>query len=108
MELAHWFYEDHYRERDESLPRFNIKEFITLGASGLPSPPLCTALIVAAVFNKCTLLRRYRDQVDEILLDWVQYKIKVPVFGLIILNPTLDKVRAWRLSPSISPQCWRC
>lgn len=33
MELAHWFYEDVYREHDPSLPKLNIREFVTMRTS---------------------------------------------------------------------------
>jgi hypothetical protein len=45
-----------------------------------------------SVFCHCALLQPYSGQIDEIVKNWVDYKIKVPVYGGILLNPTLDKV----------------
>lgn len=43
------------------------------------------------MFNKCSSLMRYRGKVDEIYKQFTNYKFSVPVGGLIILNPELDK-----------------
>ena len=38
--------------------------------------------------------RPYVDSLDEVLEDWKSYKMAVPTYGAIILNPKLTKVRA--------------
>lgn len=41
IELAHWFYEDHYRELDKTLPPLGWKEFAKKSA---PMPPVAPSL----------------------------------------------------------------
>ena len=44
------------------------------------------------MFRHIPFLRKYVDQVDQIIEDWRQYKISVPTYGAIILNEDLTKV----------------
>lgn len=84
VELAHWFYEDFYREKDPSLPCLPFKSF-------------CLKL-----FKHCpSLSSTYLQYGAEILKKFSQYKIQVPVCGAIILNPNKTKclmVRGWKVS----------
>eukprot|EP01113_Clastostelium_recurvatum_P001313 TRINITY_DN10531_c0_g1_i1.p1 TRINITY_DN10531_c0_g1~~TRINITY_DN10531_c0_g1_i1.p1 ORF type:complete len:534 (+),score=134.40 TRINITY_DN10531_c0_g1_i1:145-1746(+) len=80
VEAAHWFYEDFYREECTYLPSFSLREF------------------ARQLFNHCQLLRPYVERLDEMFANFTQYKIRVPVFGAIILNEGLDKcllVKGW-------------
>jgi len=73
IEQAHWFYEDFYREEDKTLPAFHLKEFAKL------------------IFNHCSLLKSHKDNTEEILNKFNHYKTRVPVYGAVLLNPTMDK-----------------
>jgi 8-oxo-dGTP pyrophosphatase MutT (NUDIX family) len=80
-ELAHWFYEDFYREEDPSLP-------------SLPFRTFCLRL-----FQHCPSLRHYLSNWEDVLKRFIEYKTQVPVCGAIILNPTLTKclmVKGWK------------
>jgi len=76
LEMAHWFYDDFYRDRNRSLPNWNMKEF------------------ASQMFQRCPLLRPHLEErsIEDILATFLHYKVRVPVCGGIILNPTLDKV----------------
>ena len=37
LELAFWYYEDHFRERDPSLPKFQLRDFVKNGPTPHPS-----------------------------------------------------------------------
>jgi len=65
---------DFYCEEDASLPQFTLKDFMS------------------HIFSHCPLLLPYASKIDEIIKNWVDYKIKVPVYGGILLNPAMDKV----------------
>eukprot|EP01116_Phalansterium_solitarium_P007915 TRINITY_DN2096_c0_g1_i2.p1 TRINITY_DN2096_c0_g1~~TRINITY_DN2096_c0_g1_i2.p1 ORF type:complete len:222 (+),score=3.29 TRINITY_DN2096_c0_g1_i2:76-741(+) len=76
IELALWFYSDFYRAHDKSLPAWNLKEFSR------------------QIFQHCPVLRPHLQgrSADDIVAKFMHYKVRVPVCGGIILNPTLDKV----------------
>lgn len=64
---------DFVREEQRNLKGMKLREFAEL------------------MFNKCSTLKRYRGKVDEIYKQFTNYKFSVPVGGLILLNPKLDK-----------------
>ncbi|EEH57127.1 mRNA decapping protein 2 [Micromonas pusilla CCMP1545] len=84
VEQAHWYYEDFVREEEEHkhrLKSMSLKQFAGL------------------MFNKCAPLRRYKDKVDDIYKAFTNYKLSVPVGGIIILNPDMSKVlmvKTWK------------
>ena len=86
VEQAHWYYEDFVREEEEHkhrLKSMSLKQFAGL------------------MFNKCAPLRRYKDEVDDIYKAFTNYKLSVPVGGIIILNPDMSKVlmvKTWNRS----------
>ena len=86
VEQAHWYYEDFVREEEEHkhrLKSMSLKQFAGL------------------MFNKCAPLRRYKDKVDDIYKAFTNYKLSVPVGGIIILNPDMSKVlmvKTWNRS----------
>jgi len=73
IEMAYWFYDDFYREDHPTLPKYSLSEFTKV------------------FFNNCPLLKPHRNNVEEILKKFSEYKTRVPVFGAIILNQDLDK-----------------
>jgi len=74
VELAHWFYIDFYLPKYSTLVECSIKEF------------------AAHMFHHVPFLQKYKDEVDEVVETWWEYKLSVPVNGAILLNATMDKV----------------
>jgi len=74
VEQAHWFYEDYIRPERPELKSFALKDF------------------VKTLFDKCSVLKRYKEQVGDILLKFNAYKSLVPVMGAMILDPELEHV----------------
>eukprot|EP00300_Choanocystis_sp_HF-7_P007100 c15087_g1_i1.p1 GENE.c15087_g1_i1~~c15087_g1_i1.p1 ORF type:complete len:280 (+),score=51.98 c15087_g1_i1:97-840(+) len=86
VELAHWYYLDHEREQDSSLPGFGLKDF------------------THQMFNTVAALRAYKGRADELYGQFMEYKQRVPVYGAILLNTNMDKfllVKGWS-----SRSCW--
>ncbi|KAI8606406.1 Dcp2, box A domain-containing protein [Dissophora ornata] len=80
IEQAHWFYEDFIREQNSSLPSFNLKNFS------------------AKFFQHCPLLHEWSNEHETAFANFMEYKIRVPVCGAIILNEAMDKcilVKGW-------------
>ncbi|KAF9437096.1 mRNA-decapping enzyme subunit 2 [Entomortierella beljakovae] len=80
IEQAHWFYEDFIREQNLSLPSFNLKNFS------------------AKFFQHCPLLAEWSNEHETAFANFMEYKIRVPVCGAIILNEAMDKcilVKGW-------------
>lgn len=74
LEEAHWFYLDFCREDNHRLPNYNLTNF------------------VKTLFKYAPPLRSYIGHVDAAVEQFREYKIRVPVCGVIILNTTLEKV----------------
>ncbi|XP_032835791.2 m7GpppN-mRNA hydrolase isoform X2 [Petromyzon marinus] len=74
IELAHWFYLDFTREGDPSLPLLSLTDF------------------ARAVFAHCPFLLGGNEDVASVLQDWKEYKMGVPTYGAIILDPSLQHV----------------
>jgi mRNA-decapping enzyme subunit 2 len=102
IELAHWFYEDFHRAKDPSLPKLTLEEFAQV-SSCCPSPQKQLSFLESLfqltnlfggllVFDHVPLLQPLKDDVEEIISQFKEYKTKVPVYGAIILNSTLDRV----------------
>ncbi|KAF8944347.1 mRNA-decapping enzyme subunit 2 [Haplosporangium gracile] len=80
IEQAHWFYEDFIREQNPALPSFNLKSFS------------------AKFFQHCPLLHEWANEHETAFANFMEYKIRVPVCGAIILNDAMDKcilVKGW-------------
>ncbi|KAF9924467.1 mRNA-decapping enzyme subunit 2 [Linnemannia zychae] len=80
IEQAHWFYEDFIREQNPALPSFNLKSFS------------------AKFFQHCPLLHEWANEHETAYANFMEYKIRVPVCGAIILNDAMDKcilVKGW-------------
>lgn len=81
VEYAHWFYEDNSVEKNPSLKSFSLKEFTFM------------------LFNNCDVLRPYVAHIDDIFKDFIDYKVRVPVTGAIILDETFERcllVKGWK------------
>ncbi|CAG8589955.1 1413_t:CDS:2 [Funneliformis mosseae] len=83
IEQAHWFYEDFVREQNPSLPSFNLKNF---------------SAKYILYFLHCPLLHQWSHEHEKAFADFMQYKIRVPVCGAIMLNEPMEKcvlVKGW-------------
>ena len=65
------FYIDNYVEHDKSLPNMGMRDF------------------TRRLFLHCPMLVSFQSKVEEYLKGFSQYKVGVPVYGCIILDPTL-------------------
>ncbi|XP_064620031.1 m7GpppN-mRNA hydrolase-like [Lineus longissimus] len=74
IELAHWFYLDFYCQDSPDLKPCGIKDFS------------------AQVFHHCPFLQHHATQVEKIFEDWREYKMAVPTYGAIMLDPSLTEV----------------
>ncbi|KAJ3069963.1 mRNA-decapping enzyme subunit 2 [Podochytrium sp. JEL0797] len=74
IEQAHWFFEDFIRECHPSLPSLSLKNFS------------------AHFFKQCPLLVNWVEDHEQAFATFMEYKVRVPVCGAIILNDNLDKV----------------
>eukprot|EP00743_Colponemidia_sp_Colp-15_P004646 GILK01005007.1.p1 GENE.GILK01005007.1~~GILK01005007.1.p1 ORF type:complete len:491 (-),score=54.17 GILK01005007.1:172-1644(-) len=78
MQEAHWFYEDFYHDQSKArggrvLPSYNLKDF------------------AHQLFQHAPFLQPYRPSFDEHFQNFRKYLSEVPVYGAIVLNPSLDK-----------------
>ncbi|KAJ3172932.1 mRNA-decapping enzyme subunit 2 [Geranomyces variabilis] len=83
IEQAHWFYEDFVREENPRLSSFGLKNFC------------------AQFFRHCPLLHRWAHDHEKAFQNFMEYKVRVPVCGAIILNERMDKVllvKGWKSS----------
>eukprot|EP01135_Chromosphaera_perkinsii_P006967 Nk52_evm5s639 gene=Nk52_evmTU5s639 len=74
VEQAHWFYLDFYRENNPKLPKMNLKEFSF------------------QIFVHCPFLKPHVANHSQLFQDFIHYKVRVPVYGAIIINEKFDKV----------------
>ncbi|OLL23145.1 mRNA decapping complex subunit 2 [Neolecta irregularis DAH-3] len=81
IEQAHWFYEDFVRDSLPALPAYTLRAFARL------------------LFSHCKSLGHWEDRFDRAFATFIDYKVKVPVRGAILLNPQLDSVllvKGWK------------
>lgn len=71
IELAHWFYLDFYCAENPELKTCGIKDFS------------------AQIFQHCPSLSGHAQEVDKILGNWKSYKMSVPTYGAIMLDPDM-------------------
>ena len=88
VELAHWFYQDFYVDQNNNN---------TPPAEGDPHPPCplpqCGIQnFIRAVFRHCPFLLPPGQAVQDVIQRWFEYKQGIPVYGAIILDPTLEHV----------------
>ena len=74
IELAHWFYIDHYCPNDAKLPKCQFKEFARI------------------IFATVPFLVQYSHGLERHIERWRDYKMAVPTYGAILLNKELDQV----------------
>lgn len=66
------FYIDNYLEHDKSLPSLGMRDF------------------TRRLFQHCPMLVSFGGNVEEYIKGFSQYKVGVPVYGCIILDPSLS------------------
>ncbi|KAI8847951.1 Dcp2, box A domain-containing protein [Chytridium lagenaria] len=74
IEQAHWFYEDFIREENPRLPSFSLKNFS------------------ARFFKHCPLLIEWSHNHEAAFQTFMEYKVRVPVCGAIILSRDMSKI----------------
>ena len=74
IEQSWWFYEDFLRPINPALPAHALRHFVAL------------------FLRHCPLLKHWRDQHQELYDLFIQYKIRVPVCGAILLDSSHDYV----------------
>lgn len=74
IQEAHWFYDDFYCDNDPSLPRFTFKQF------------------TKEIFTHCPLFAGMKNDVNDILSYYRNYKSKIPVCGCILLTANYSKL----------------
>ena len=83
LEEAHWFYRDFYCNEYPNIPKFGLKSF-------------CMKL-----FDHVPFLKQYKRIFDAKYDEWKSYKLKVPVYGAILINKDFNKcilVKGWKNS----------
>jgi hypothetical protein len=81
IEQAHWFYEDFIREVNPKVSSYSLKHFSLL------------------LFQSCPLLQHWVPEHDRAYQTFLQYKVRVPGCGAILLNEDFTKlllVRGWK------------
>ena len=74
VEEAHWFYQKYYMPWNNELEKGTMMEF------------------AGHMFRHVPFLVEHSKWVKEVVEDWMEYKLTIPTYGAIILNPRLDKV----------------
>ena len=74
LELSHWFYIDYYVPNNPGFEEGTIQEF------------------AAHMFNHVDYLRKYVNDIESIVENWMIYKKSVPVNGAVLLNRRMDKI----------------
>lgn len=74
IEEAQWFYEDFIRPLNSVLPSLNMRQF------------------AIKIFQHCPTLEMWKDQPEEVLRLFQDYKNAVPVRGAILLNEDLTEL----------------
>lgn len=73
IELAHWYYIDFCRQDNTELPVCGMKAFMSI------------------IFTEFQFLNKSKQSVQTIFDNWKKYKVRVPVFGAILLDESLEK-----------------
>ncbi|PWN43420.1 DCP2-domain-containing protein, partial [Ceraceosorus guamensis] len=91
VEQAHWFYEDFLRPINPSLPSQGLRRF--------------SGSLLQASAQTVPLIQQYTSggALDAVFDDFMRYKTRVPVCGIVLLNTTWDKascllVKGWKSS----------
>ena len=79
VELAHWFFVDHYCSEDKT------DYWKQLGRIKFPD-------FAYQVFQRTPFLQKELRNLDKILQDFREYKMRVPTFGGILMDEELSKV----------------
>ena len=53
----------------------------------------CLSSLTWSLFEQFPFLNKTGENIDKIFENWKKYKYSVPVYGAILLNQTLEKVK---------------
>ncbi|KAI5807007.1 hypothetical protein EDC01DRAFT_10082 [Geopyxis carbonaria] len=91
VEEAHWYYEDFVRENYPNLPQVHLRNFIVMIFRHVPTDLISHLNLVT--------------KAESAFADFMLYKTRVPVRGVIMLNVGMDKVvlvKGWKNGSSWS------
>jgi len=88
VEQAHWYYEDHCRDADPSLPSLSLRVFAHSLAAHCPDA-FSTAFGKRGNQQQTTALIH---DIDAAMAQFNAFKARVPTAGAALLDPTLTKV----------------
>ncbi|KAI6205916.1 hypothetical protein M3Y94_00846300 [Aphelenchoides besseyi] len=77
LEQAHWYYVDYYCEGDhceEMCPNLGFRDFVKV------------------VVGYSTSLMKYKNNVDDIIDQFRQYKSLIPTYGAVMFDPSLTQI----------------
>lgn len=86
---SHWFYEDFLRPLNPSLPSFSLRRF----SSFLLHTSAMTVPLIQRYISASSTKQNQQD-LEAAFDEFLKYKTRVPVCGVVMLNGTWDKVRA--------------
>ncbi|CAD6966766.1 unnamed protein product [Tilletia controversa] len=98
VEQAHWFYEDFLRPLNPTLPSLNLRRFSThLLSASAQIVPFIKQYVTSSGNNAGELEMNLEKAFD----DFLKYKTRVPVCGVIMLDEKWEKcllVKGWKSS----------
>ncbi|KAK0558707.1 mRNA-decapping enzyme subunit 2 [Tilletia horrida] len=90
VEQAHWFYEDFLRPLNPTLPSFNLRKFSThLLSTSAQIVPFIKQYVTSSSGGSAGELEMNLEKAFD---DFLKYKTRVPVCGVIILDEKWEKV----------------
>ena len=90
--MAHWFFIDFYCEDYNDLHVCNIKDFAQQSIYQNKIISHEHFKLIVLVFQHCPFLRDYVHHLDAILSRWRGYKLSVPTYGAVLIDPTYEHV----------------
>lgn len=88
--LRHWFYEDFLRPLNPSLTSFSLRRF---SSHLLHTSAMTVPLIQRYISTSSSGKQNQQQDLEAAFDEFMKYKIRVPVCGIVMLNQTWDKVR---------------
>jgi mRNA-decapping enzyme subunit 2 len=81
LQQAHWYYLDFFVQPGSTLPYLSFRDF------------------TRTLFERCPMLAGHSHQYEEMRQQFKEYMWSIPVYGVILLNRTMDRVlmiRPWK------------
>lgn len=86
---SHWFYEDFLRPLNPSLASFSLRRF----SSYLLHTSSLTVPLIQKYISPSASGKKSQQDLEAAFDEFMKYKTRVPVCGVVMLNRGLDKVR---------------